>query len=193
VAVLGAGTAAAAVTGTLPTQASSSGKAHSAFGLATASGANSAGDTTSTSSTSTTTSSTVVTNNAVTTPVSIPSTGPANSNALFGLCTAFLAHHSSATATSPADGSTAFKALINETGGSVSATFAWCTTNLQSLKAAHSASGSNDTATTTGTGSSGDDSADTPDSGAPRTSGAGAGGGGHGSSGGAGNSHSSGH
>jgi hypothetical protein len=114
-AVLGAGTAAAAVTGNLP------GQSHAAAHL-TVSGSSS-------------TSSHHGSNNAPggTTSGSIPSTGPANSHALFGLCTGFLAGQQNTTSTStpPQDSSTAFKDLIAETGGSVAATTSFCQSYVQ--------------------------------------------------------------
>lgn len=124
VAFLGAGTAAAAVTGSLPTQATSHASAHAAHGLATAQAHIASGGSTNHHSAPAHGSKSPAT------PGSIPSTGPANSHALFGLCTAFLAQsHASTTTTtaSPSTSSTAFKALIAETGGSAAATTTYCT------------------------------------------------------------------
>lgn len=120
---IGVGTAAAALSGALPTQATNHANAHAKAGLATAASHVGTGgahaSTHATSSSSATSSST-----APTTPSSIQSTGIANSHALFGLCTAFLAGNASSS--SGKDSSAAFKALIAETGGSAATTMTFC-------------------------------------------------------------------
>lgn len=120
IAAFGLGTAAAAAAGSLPGQTSHASK-HAAKGLATAQAHVS-------SSTSHSTShSTSATNPSKTTTGSIPSTGPANVHAQFGLCTAFLASNTSTqTSTPPQDSSTAFAALIKEHGGTPASTVSYC-------------------------------------------------------------------
>jgi hypothetical protein len=122
-AVLGIGTAAAAATGSLPGQTSHA-SAHATAGLDTA--AAHVGQHRSSSSPGSEAGSQ---SNQGASTGSIPATGPANTNAQFGLCTAFLAANtdSSVSSTSPPqDGSTAFKALIAENGGSIAATITYC-------------------------------------------------------------------
>jgi hypothetical protein len=133
IAAFGIGTAAAATTGHLPGFTPPD---HPPVSFVNASG-------TTTDQTSTTSSTTSTTADPTTTSSSgssIPQTGPANQHALFGLCTAFLAGTSDDTSTStsatsapastPApsgkDNSTAFQALINETGGTPAATTTFC-------------------------------------------------------------------
>ena len=119
---LGAGTAAAALSGTLPFHATSHADSHAKAGLATATShlpVSTAASSQSSSSQSSSAAGKSTTNG------SIPSSGVANSHALFGLCTAFLAGNTSGT-TSGRNASTAFKALIAETGGSTSATKTFC-------------------------------------------------------------------
>ena len=126
-AVLGLSTAAAAATGSLPGQTTKA-SSHAAFGLATA-GSHVAGH-----------SNKGASGTGQTASGSIPSTGPANSHAQFGLCTAFLAGNTSSTSVSsimvPQDSSTAFKALIAENAGSVASTIVYC----QGVVAAHASS-----------------------------------------------------
>jgi len=100
VAVLGLGTAAAAMTGSLPTQ--SQGSQHAVIGLATASSnSGSTGQGNSSHGNNSTSSG------------SAGASGMANTNAQFGLCTAFLAHHPSSPYSSvPADSAPPFKALM---------------------------------------------------------------------------------
>jgi hypothetical protein len=119
---LGAGTAAAAISGALPIQATSHANTHAKAGLATAaSHVGTGGDTSSGHARS---SGHPASPGTSTTPGSVPTTGTANSHAMFGLCAAFLAGGSSST--SGKDASAAFKVLIAETGGSASATTAFC-------------------------------------------------------------------
>jgi hypothetical protein len=134
VAAFGIGTAAAATTGHLP---GFSPPGHPAVTFVNASGTTTdPTSTTSSTSTSSTTTDPTTLSNTSSTP-GIPLTGPANQHALFGLCTAFLAGSSddgstttaptnTPTAPSGKDDSTAFKALINETGGTPAATTAFC-------------------------------------------------------------------
>ena len=134
---LGFSTAAAAATGSLPGQ-SSSHPASNAAGAQTAAASNhhSSTTTSSTSTTSTTIAGTLVVaantaNIPRTSTSSIPTTGPANQSAQFGLCTAFLngQNHISTsggtTSLPPQYSSTAFKALIAQ-NGSVAATATYC-------------------------------------------------------------------
>lgn len=122
-AVLGIGTAAAAATGSLPGQTSHA-SAHATAGLDTAAahvGQHSSG--------SSPGSQAGRQSNQNTSTSSIPATGPANANAQFGLCRAFLAGNTDSSVSSmspPQDGSTAFKALIAENGGSIAATITYC-------------------------------------------------------------------
>ena len=118
-AILAAGTAAAAATGTLPGQSSHANK-HAAAGLAIASShQGSAGSTGSSAGTGAVGAVTA-------TGGSIPATGPANQHAQFGLCTAFLAGGANTSTTNPPkDSSTAFQALIKQNGG-VAATTSYC-------------------------------------------------------------------
>jgi hypothetical protein len=148
IAVLGAGTAAAAMTGSLPTQTSNA-SPHAKTGLAIATshlptGTAATTITTTSTSTSTTTNQTTTTTNQTATATGSTSsttaatgTGPvggmANGNATFGLCTAFLAGSGS----SGKDSSTAFKTLIAANGGSVSATTAFCKTYVASNHPGH--------------------------------------------------------
>lgn len=119
---LGAGSAAAALSGGLPAQATSHANAHAKAGLATAaSHVGTAGHSSSTHQASSPQSGSSRTSTA---PSSVQSTGIANSHAMFGLCTAFLAGGS--TSASGKDASAAFEALIAETGGSPSATTSFC-------------------------------------------------------------------
>lgn len=124
VAAFGLGTAAAAATGALPGQTSHA-NSHAASGLATAAAA--AGSSANHGSSNHATSS------GGTTSAKIPSTGPANSQAQYGLCTAFLQatrtqagnNGASSPPPSPQYNSTAFKALIAENNG-VSGTTTYC-------------------------------------------------------------------
>lgn len=152
----GLGTAAAAATGSLPGQGSSHANSHADHGQATAAANHSDSSNTSPSSSSSTTSTSVAGTQTNTSNSSIPKTGPANQNAQFGLCTAFLngqkhiTTSSSTTSLPPQYSSTAFKALIAE-NGSVAATTTYC----QHLVTAHQ--------TSTGSGS--------PEQGKPATPG----------------------
>lgn len=134
---LGFSTAAAAATGSLPGQGSSHPSSNAAHGQTTAA-ANHATTTTSSTTTTTTTNTPPVTANTTntanttqTSTSSIPTTGPANQSAQFGLCTAFLngqKHITTADSTTslpPQYSSTAFKALIAQ-NGSVAATKTYC-------------------------------------------------------------------
>lgn len=111
VAALGLGTAAAAMTGALPTQANS----HATVNLTTSGSGSTAGDNANTGKGSSHTP------NAVT-----------NTNAEFGLCTALINHHASQTTPSavPSDSSKVFSAFITEHGGtgttSLSNALAYC-------------------------------------------------------------------
>jgi hypothetical protein len=122
---LGAGTAAAAISGALPTQATSHANAHAKAGLATAaSHVAKAGAPSTTGATKASSSGRQASSGTSSTSSSVRSTGTANRHALFGLCTAFLA--GSPASSAGKDASTAFKALIAETGGSATATTAFC-------------------------------------------------------------------
>lgn len=121
VAAFGLGTAAAAATGSLPGQTSHA-NSHASHGLAIASSHTAAGTTNGKGHPSGSAGSS--------SPSGISPTGPANSQAQFGLCQAFLAAQntsSSNPSTSPPQyNSTAFKALIRQNGGSVSGTTTYC-------------------------------------------------------------------
>jgi hypothetical protein len=133
VAVLGAGTAAAAMTGSLPIQTSNA-SPHAKTGLATATSQLPTNTRATIATTITTTSASTTADQTTTTTASTslttaptgtgPVAGMANGNATFGLCTAFLARSGG----SGKDSSTAFKSLIAATGGSVSATTTFCKT-----------------------------------------------------------------
>ena len=121
VGALTVGTAAAAVSGALPGQGSGShGPAHVTVG-----GASNSGSTSDHHPSHGAPSFTSGANSA--NPSSkVPATGPANSHAQFGLCTAFL-NFNTATQKSlpPQDSSTAFKALITQNSG-VPKTVTYC-------------------------------------------------------------------
>jgi hypothetical protein len=171
-ALFGLGTAAAAATGALQgsggsthptvameiTNASSQGTTSQPAGGPATSGGASGGSTAGATTTSSSGSSTI----------NAPLTGPANQHALFGLCTAFLAGSGSTgaggegdaslaptggtatttgTGTSPGGkyNSTAFRALINEAGGSVASTASACTSFLQNSSGTSSAATSDGT------------------------------------------------
>jgi hypothetical protein len=143
-AVLGAGAAAAAATGTLPTETSHA-SSH-ASGLLTAG-----------SNMTTTTNGSPNAKPSGSNPLNLPTTGPANFHAVFGLCTAFLAHNSTTstagpTTTLPENDSTAFTALRKDAGGgteaSVAATVTWCTNYLKTYSPGNSGSAPNGNGTT---------------------------------------------
>jgi hypothetical protein len=123
VAVLGAGTAAAAISGSLPTQTSHA-SSHAKPGLTTA---------TSHLPTASTSGHASTANASTSKTGATSSTGPvagmANGQATFGLCTALLAgsnSHATSNTSSGQDSSTAFKALIAAHGGSVSTATTFC-------------------------------------------------------------------
>lgn len=136
IAAFGIGTAAAAATGALPGQTSHA-NSHADAGLAIAASHTAAG-TNGKSNGKGHNSPTGSNSNSA-----IPATGPANSHAQFGLCTAFLAAQKSTNSTTsspPQYNSTAFKALIAQNGG-VAGTTTYCT---GVVKSHPSESGSND-------------------------------------------------
>jgi hypothetical protein len=129
----GLGTAAAAATGSLPGQ-SGHANSNAAPGLAIATShqsGHSGRPTTSSVTIGTTGTSSPTAPKTRTSGSSIPATGPANQNAQFGLCTAFLngqkhvTTSSSPTSQPPQYSSTAFQALIAQ-NGSVAATTTYC-------------------------------------------------------------------
>lgn len=128
--VLGAGTAAAAISGSLPIQATASASSHAQKGLATATSRLSHKRTKPAKSSESSSGSNSLSANGGASGRG-PVGGMANGNATFGLCTAFLAPPQgtpSPRTGSGKDSSTAFKALIAAHGGSVSAATAFCTT-----------------------------------------------------------------
>ena len=134
VAALGLGTAAAAATGALPTQTSHA-NSHASAGLAIAasssSGSHSGGTDKGQGKGSSGSSST----GAVT-----------NTNAQFGLCTAFLAHHPASTTPAssvPSDSSRTFSALISGHGG-----LAGTTTYCQKIVSQHNTTATTDDTST---------------------------------------------
>ena len=123
VAAFGLGTAAAAATGSLPGQSGG----HPA--TIQVSDSSTTASTTTTTDQSTLTSSPVV-DQGTSQPTgsgAVPATGPANQQAQFGLCTAFLAGGPTTATTDlpPRDHSTAFQALLAEHGG-VAGTTSYC-------------------------------------------------------------------
>ena len=167
-AVLGAGAAAAAATGSLPSQSASSFSASHAAGLVTA-GSNPGPSTAGATSNSQTSGNP---NPGSSNPLGLPATGPGNFHAVPGLCTAFLAHNSTATtagttatgtsggtATTPHENaSTAFQALRKDatgsTTGSVTATVAWCNNYLSKFSPGKSGTAPDNEGTTPGQGGS---------------------------------------
>ena len=160
IALFGLGTAAAAATGALPLQGSTA----PTQGTTTLQITRSSGGTSGTSDTSGTggiTGSGSISGGTVANPPAgfsnVPLTGVANIHALHGLCTALLAGSgSSGDATSTTGGkynSTAFKALINEAGGTVASATTACGAYLLGLSGASStgsSTGSTGAGTTTG-------------------------------------------
>lgn len=153
VAAFGLGTAAAAATGSLPGQQPPHHGAVIADEVEPTTTSSSTTSTTAPSGTTTTEPSSPDVSpsggsatGSADTP-SLPMTGPANANAQFGLCTAFLAHHPTATASGPGESDQAppFQALIDQNGG-MSGTYTYC----QGVVTSRSTS---TTSTTTGTGS----------------------------------------
>lgn len=124
VATLGVGTAAAAASGSLPSHASSAAKTHASPRTSTPSTANSTATTTAGAASHT-----------------------VNPQAVFGLCTAYLAQHSTPAAASPSDQSTSFKALIGTHGGNTG-TWTYCNTY---VTANHPGRNSTSTTSTTST------------------------------------------
>lgn len=174
VALFGLGTAAAAATGALPMQGSGGSSQGTTAALEITNSTTATTGTQSGSGTVTPNNSTDAAAAAATAAgITAPTTGPANEHALFGLCTAFLAGPPSSTSTSgtgttPPTGpgnkynSTAFKALISESGGSVASTATACTTYLQNAKSSSTTDATSgdttdspDSSTNTGAGDTG--------------------------------------
>lgn len=166
VALFGLGTAAAAATGALTTGGTSSQGTTASLSISTTQNGtqtdSQSGSGVSTPGSGVTPASTSGSASGITALM----TGPANQNAFFGLCTAFLAGRPATTGTTATSGSTAtsgtaaphggkynstaFQALITEAGGSIASTTSDCTTYLQN-------------ASTSSTSSSDSTSTDTPD------------------------------